>query len=183
MNHRHLLDAEPLLSGARFDVLALAYPTRDGRAQQRQVVVPSDAVVILPLLDRDTVVLIRNERPAVGKTLWELPAGTLEPDEDPAQCAARELLEETGYHAQQVQAMTSFYTSPGFCTERMFAYLAQQLTFQGQNLDDTERIQAEPTGLDQALAMIRDNRIQDGKTIATLLYYMHLQRGEAHGLA
>lgn len=167
--------AERLLEGVRFDVYAVGYPKRSGGHKRREVVVPADAVVILPLLDDDTVVLIRNERFAVNQTLWELPAGTLEPGENPDLCAARELQEETGYAADRVDRLTEFYTTPGFCTEKMTAYRATGLRFAGQDLDETERIETQTLSLDEAAAMVRDGRIRDGKTIATLLY--HLQFG------
>ncbi len=143
---------------------------------RREVVVPANAVVILPMLDDDTVILIRNERFAVGQTLWELPAGTLEDGENPALCAGRELLEETGYAAAEVQRLIEFYPTPGFCTELLTAFLARNLTFRGQDLDETERITTEAIGLNQSIQMVRDNRIRDAKTIATLLYYQTFLR-------
>lgn len=160
-----------VLAGARFDVYALGYPRRDGGMTRREVVVPADAVVVVPILDDGRVVLIRNERFAVGKTLLELPAGTLEDGEEPAICAGRELTEETGYVAQRIEPLTSFYTSPGFCTERMHAYVAQGLTFEGQSLDETERIELAPMAFDAALSAVRHGDIVDAKTIAALLFY------------
>ena len=142
----------------------------------REVVQPADAVVVLPMLDKDTVVLIRNERFAVGQTLWELPAGTLESGEDPTLCAGRELLEETGYMAGEVTRLLAFYPTPGFCTELLTAFLAQNLEFKCQNLDETERITTEAVPLNESIHMIRDNRIRDAKTIATLLYYQTFLR-------
>lgn len=173
-------EAERVLDGARIDVYAMDLAGRGGASHRREVVVSNDAVVVLPLLEAEPaaagageprVVLIRNERFAVGKTLLELPAGTLEPGEDPAVCAARELTEETGYAAERVEAMTCFYTSPGFCTERMHAYRATGLRFRGQDLDETERIEVEAMSWSEALACLRDGRIEDAKTIATLLFH------------
>lgn len=143
---------------------------------RREVVVPANAVVVLPMLDEKTVVLIRNERFAVGQTLWELPAGTLEAGEDTALCAGRELLEETGYAAAEVTRLIDFYPSPGFCTELLTAFLARELVFRGQDLDETERITTEAVPLIESIQMVRDNRIRDAKTIATLLYYQTFLR-------
>lgn len=165
-----------LFHGMRFDVRGIELTRRTGGTVRREVVVPANAVVVLPMLDDQTVVLIRNERFAVGQTLWELPAGTLEDGEDPALCAARELLEETGYAAAEVARLIEFYPSPGFCTELLTAFLARDLAFRGQDLDDTERITTEAIPLDQSIQMIRDNRIRDAKTIATLLYYQTFLR-------
>ncbi|MEX0886970.1 MAG: NUDIX hydrolase [Phycisphaeraceae bacterium] len=179
MTQQPMPGAEKVFAGARFDVFALQRPTRSGASERREVVVPSDAVVILPLLDDGRVVLIRNERFAVGQTLWELPAGTLEAGEEPAGCAARELREETGYDAAGVEAMLSFYMSPGFCTEQMHAFRATGLSFVGQQLDETERIEAEVVAIDDVLAMIHDGRIVDAKTVAVVLYHLQFGKGAA----
>lgn len=171
-----LQNQQRVLDGVRFDVIAVDLAKRSGGTKRREVVVPPDAVVIVPVLDDGRLVLIRNTRFAIDETLWEIPAGTLEPDEDPAQCAGRELIEETGYAAQSLTKLIDFYTSPGFCTERMTAYLAEGLTHHGQQLDETEKIEVEPVTLNEALAMLRDNRIADGKTIAALLHYYVFSR-------
>ncbi|MFP4145951.1 MAG: NUDIX hydrolase [Phycisphaeraceae bacterium] len=170
--------SEKLLEGVRFDVYRVGYPRRDGGVNHREVVVPADAVVILPWLDEHTLVLIRNERPSVGETLWELPAGTLEEGEDPGECAERELAEETGYRPGQVERMTEFYTTPGFCTEKMFAYRATGLEHVGQDLDATEHIEVEKVTPGEALKMIADGRIRDGKTIAVLLLDLQQPEGK-----
>ena len=168
---KNLADTEKVFTSPRFDVHAIDLPRRSGGTMRREVVVPPDAVVVLPLADARTVVMIRNERFAAGQTLWELPAGTLEPQEDPKACAARELTEETGYVAQRLTALLEFYPSPGFCTERMTAFWAEGLTYRAQDLDETERITAEAVELSEAMRMVRHNRIRDGKTIAVLLYH------------
>ncbi len=157
--------------GPRFDVHRVELPGREGRMVARDAVATASAVVVLPLLNAQTVVLIRNERFAVGQTLWELPAGTLEDGEDPRECAKRELIEEAGYNAARVEPIIDFYPSPGICTERMYAFLALDLEHVGQDLDENERITVEPVALDRSMQMVRDNTIRDGKTIATLLYY------------
>ncbi|MFW6059574.1 MAG: NUDIX hydrolase [Phycisphaeraceae bacterium] len=167
---------ERVLAGVRFDVYALELARRGGGSSRREVVVPADAVVVVPMLDDGRVALIRNERFAVGRSLLELPAGTLEEGEEPAACAARELTEETGYVAARVEALTSFYTSPGFCTERMHAYVATGLRFEGQSLDETERIEVEPMALDAALRAVREGEVEDAKTIAALLFYAQFER-------
>lgn len=156
--------------GVRFDVRCGELPKRDGGVQRREVVQTRDSVVILPMLDERTVVMIRNYRFAVGQTLWELPAGTLEQGEDPIRCAGRELIEETGYRADHLQRLLAFYPTPGICTEFMTCYRATGLTHVGQQLDETEQIEVHPLPLEEAYAMIRDGRIKDAKTIAGLLF-------------
>ncbi len=142
-----------------------------GQRLQREVVVHRGAAVILALLPEDRVLLIRNRRHAVGQRLIELPAGTLEIQEDPMNCAGRELLEETGYLAGKLRPLTSFFTSPGILTEKMYAFLAYNLEKSHTALEEGEDIELLPTDMDEAIEMIADGRIIDGKTIATLLYY------------
>jgi ADP-ribose pyrophosphatase len=86
-------------------------------------------------------------------------------------CAARELTEETGYRAERVERVGGFFTAPGFCTEWLTAYVARGLTHVGQDLDDTEQIEVHAVTLREALAMARDNRICDAKSLSTLLWY------------
>jgi ADP-ribose pyrophosphatase len=89
------------------------------------------------------------------------------------------LREETGYEAANVQRLVEFFTTPGFCTEMLTAFLARDLTSREQDLDETERITTEAVPLNQSIQMVRDNRIRDAKTIATLLYYQTFLRDDA----
>ncbi|MFG0248823.1 MAG: NUDIX hydrolase, partial [Phycisphaeraceae bacterium JB051] len=114
---------------------------------------------------------IRNERPIEDEALWELPAGTLEPPEPADICAGRELIEEAGYKAGNIAFLTKFYASPGICTEMMHCYLATDLTAVGQQLEPNEKITVKVMPLNEAIELIRDGKIIDGKTVAALLYY------------
>lgn len=167
---KSLENGKKLFEGIRFSVYGIE-KTVGGKTYQRQAVVHPGAVVILPLLNDKTVLMIQNYRFAVGESLWELPAGTLEPDEDPKQTATRELIEETGYQSENIQFLTHFFTSPGICSEKMHAYLATDLTFVGQHLEETEEITVHPFSWNQVMGMIKEGNIKDGKTLATLLYY------------
>ena len=91
--------------------------------------------------------------------------------EDPVGCAARELVEETGYRAGKLAALGWFYTSPGILTEKMWAFVATELQLGHQDLDENEQIEVVVLGKDEVLRFIRENRIVDAKTIATLLKY------------
>jgi ADP-ribose pyrophosphatase len=142
-----------------------------GRRYKREVVVHPGAVVILGVLPDGKLLLIRNRRYAVDETLLELPAGTLEKNEDPMNCAGRELLEETGYLAGRLKPIGTYFTSPGILSEKMYAYAAYDLLERKSALEEGEEIEVEPTAFDDALQMIGDGRIQDAKTIATILMY------------
>jgi len=160
-----------LYQGARFAIHETSVTDDTGKIKSREALVHPGAVVILSLIDDDTVVMIRNERFAVGEILWELPAGTLEPGEPPQKTAEREIIEETGYKASSVEPLCEFYISPGYCTETMYAFVAKGLHHVGQDLDDTEKITVHPLPFKEILKMIKEGTIIDAKTITTILYY------------
>lgn len=171
---RAMKKRELLLEAAKFDVARLTFEARDGGTILRDVVEHPGAAVILPVLDDGRLVLIRNLRRTVGKTLWELPAGTLEEGEPPEVCAARELEEETGYRAKTITPLTEFFASPGVLNERMYGYLATGLEQTQQALDETEEIEVFLLASWEVRDMLKDHHIEDGKTIALLLYWMHI---------
>jgi ADP-ribose pyrophosphatase len=155
--------------GRLLTVEVLSWTDENGRAVVREVVHHPGAVVIVPWRDDGRLVLIRNERVAAGQRLLELPAGTLEAGEDPRDAAARELAEETGYRPARVEPLGEFFTTPGFCDELIRVFEASGLRAGGQRLDPGERIEVEVVTRAEALDMIDDGRIRDGKTIAAIL--------------
>ena len=142
----------------------------------REVVVHPGAVAILPFVSDDEIMLIRNFRYPIGAYLLELPAGTLEKNEDPINCAGRELLEETGYLAGRMKAIGNFFTSPGILSEKMYAYAAYDLEQGTQALEEGEDIELRPTPYAEVMRMIDRGEIHDGKTIATVLMYDRTMR-------
>ncbi len=168
---------ELLLKTVKFNVERREHEVPGKGTVRREMVVHPGAVLILPLLDPQRIVMIRNYRYAVERELLELPAGTLEPPEPPRQCAARELEEETGYQSAEIEPLCRFYTSPGFTDELMHVYVARDLTRTRQDLQDNEQIQVEIMRYDDAIRATLDGRIQDGKTIAALHVYHCRQRG------
>ncbi len=165
----------PLLEGRKFRVERWAFDV-NGRHLEHDIVVHPGAAVILPVLPDERIVMIYNYRVATGGELLELPAGTLDPGEDPVTCAARELTEETGYRAGRIVPLLSFYSSPGIVSERLHTFLATDLTPGATAHEGTEQIRVAPMTLADALAAIRDGRICDAKTIAALLYYERFVR-------
>ncbi|MBS7650851.1 NUDIX hydrolase [Candidatus Bathyarchaeota archaeon] len=144
----------------------------DGSLHQREIVEHPGAVAILPVLDDGRILLIRQYRHAVGKILLEIPAGTLAKDEDPKECARRELLEETGYMAESITELFSCYLAPGYSSERIHIYQASGLRMVGSRRDADEYIELEPVTVDEVEAMIRNRQIQDAKTIAGVTFYL-----------
>jgi ADP-ribose pyrophosphatase len=147
-----------------------------GTRSIREIVVHPGAVVVLPLLPDDQVLLIRNRRYTVGQILLELPAGTLEKNEDPMNCAGRELLEETGYLAGRLKAIGNFFSSPGILTEKIYAFVAYDLEQAHRALEEGEEIELSPMPLEDAIEMAATGQIIDGKTVTALLLYDRQRR-------
>ena len=141
----------------------------DGQVIQRDLIFHPGAVVILPMASATDVVLLRNFRFVLDETLWELPAGTLEPGEPLLDCAKRELLEETGYTAEQWTSLGYLYASPGVLDEKLHLFLARELTAGPQQLEPDETIEPRIVPMQQAIAMCLSGEIKDAKTITTLL--------------
>jgi ADP-ribose pyrophosphatase len=121
------------------------------------------------MVDQHHVCLVENERYAAGKTLLEVPAGTIEPGEPPELTAERELIEETGYRAGRISRIREWFVSPGFLTEKMYLFLCENLTPGPQELEPDERLRPVVIRWDDAVAMAADGRIEDAKSIAALL--------------
>lgn len=136
----------------------------------RETILHPGSCAIVPLLPGKKVILIRQERLSVRKTLWEIPAGTLEKGETPRECALRELIEETGYKSKKLKKVATFYTSPGFCTEKMHLYIATKLVRLSQRLEEDETICPRIFPLQKALDMFLTGKIQDAKTIVGLSF-------------
>ncbi len=136
----------------------------------REVVEHSGGVVILPYIDSENIILIKQWRYAAGGELIELPAGKLEPNEDPFECAKRELIEETGYSAKNWSALGFIYTTPGFCNEKIYLYKASNLEYVGTNFDEFETIENLITPAKKAIQMISSGEIVDSKTICALCH-------------
>lgn len=166
-------EREVIFRGAKFDFERISFRSPSGKTIRREIVRHPGAVCILPLLKRTNealkVVLIRNLRPALGEELWELPAGTLEPPEAPDVCAARELIEETGYRAGRIEFLGAFYTTPGMTDELMRAYVATELTEVGQQLEEDERIRPVAVLVSEVFAMLDRGELMDGKSMVTLM--------------
>ena len=159
-------------SGRRFDVRIVETPARGGGTTRRDVGVHPGSVVVLAVADDGRIVMIRNRRVAAGRTLWELPAGTMEPPEPADRCALRELREETGYQAARLERLTGFFTTPGFCSEWMEAFVARELTCVGQATEAGEEITVELVDPARLRHMMFSGEIADAKTIAALGLYL-----------
>lgn len=141
----------------------------DSRHGKREIIHHSGAVAVVVVNKQKQVLLVRQFRLPVGKVILEIPAGTLNPGEDPAACAARELQEETGYKPLQLETIGGVHPAPGYTTEFIHLFLATETTESSLDGDMDEFVQPEWMPLQQALDLIEQGEITDSKTVAGLL--------------
>ena len=142
--------------------------------KKREIVEHNGAVGIIAITRENKVVLVKQYRKAIEKELWEIPAGKIEPGENPKESAMRELKEETGYSAQSIKLLHKFYTSAGFSNQKIYIYLAENLTSGSQDFDDDEFIETKEFSLNEVYDMIYNNDIEDGKTSIGMLLIKEL---------
>ncbi|HZX47387.1 MAG TPA: NUDIX hydrolase [Clostridia bacterium] len=163
------LESKTVYKGRIINLRLDSVVLENGNTALREVVEHPGAVGIVALKDNGDIVMVKQYRKAADQVLLELPAGKLEPGEDPADCAARELTEETGYIAGDLRYLVSFYTSPGFSNEVMHMFLATGLREGENDPDDDEMVETVEISPDRAMDMILEGEIKDGKTIAGIL--------------
>jgi ADP-ribose pyrophosphatase len=147
----------------------------NGETIRRDLILHPGAVVILPVLDRDHICLLRNYRFVIDETLWEVPAGTLEPGEPIEKAAARELLEETGYVAKKWRNLGYLYASPGVLDEKLHLFIAEDLTPGPPQPEADEQLEPVTVAWNEALQMALNGTIKDAKTITSILLWDRLR--------
>jgi ADP-ribose pyrophosphatase len=143
----------------------------DGATATREVVEHVQAVAVVPVMADGRIVLVRQYRLPAGRELLEVPAGSLDPGEDPDTAAQRELQEEIGFATRRLSRLGGFWVAPGYCTEYIHIYLAKDLYESRLDADHDERIEVEIVTLDDALGRIDTGEIEDAKSICGLLQY------------
>lgn len=143
--------------------------TSNGIETLREIVEHPGAVAIVAVDDEDRVLVVHQYRHAAGRVLTEIPAGTLEPGEDPLACAARELAEETGYASARIERIGGIRPSPGFCTEYIHLFAATGLTRGTARPEADEQIQVELLPRAEVMRRVRAGEIEDAKSITALL--------------
>jgi ADP-ribose pyrophosphatase len=143
----------------------------DGSRRLREIVEHAPGAAVVALDDHGQVILVRQSRPAVGARVLELPAGLVEPGEQPIDCARRELNEETGYLAARLEPLVSFYSSPGFSTELIHIFVATELRPAPGGGDEEEEIELVRMPLHAAIEQVLRAEVSDAKTVAGLLAY------------
>jgi ADP-ribose pyrophosphatase len=157
-------------TGRKIQVYIDTTDTAEGTIR-RDIVIHPGAVVILPVLDSEHICLLRNHRWVVEETLWEIPAGTLEPGEELLSAAKRELQEETGYTAANWHYHGFFYASPGVLNEKLHLFIAHELTAGQNHPEADEELEPITVKLNEAVKMCLSGEIKDAKTITALLLW------------
>ena len=166
---RPMPDRRTIFRGRKVDLALQPVRLADGSMADREVVVHRGAVALVPMVDDDRVCLVENLRYAVGRTLLEVPAGTIDPGESPEATAARELREETGYDADRIERVGGWWVSPGVLTERMHLYLCAGLRPGPTEHQPDEHLKPVIVAWDEAVRMALDGRIDDAKSILAIL--------------
>jgi len=172
VNHT-LISSDIKFSGHVFDV-KIDKISLNQKETFREVVIHHGGAVVLPLTEQGKVVLVNQYRYPLEKRVLELPAGKLNLNEDPQFCAVRELKEETGYTAGHIEKLGSIYTSPGFCTEELHIYLANNLKSGEHNREDGELdMYLVELSIDEIIELIKNGEIKDAKTLSGIFFYIN----------
>ncbi|NLK10364.1 MAG: NUDIX hydrolase, partial [Staphylococcus equorum] len=162
------LHKESIYKGAIIDLEVHDIELPDGQTSKRELVYHNGAVAVCAINPDNQVILVRQYRKPAEKTLLEIPAGKLEINEERESAAKRELEEETGYIAENLELITEMYGSPGFSNDKISIYLAKDLKIGEMNLDDDEFIEIETYNIEEITIMLQNKEIEDAKTIIAL---------------
>lgn len=173
-----VVDSKIIFSGKVFDIQVDKIEYDSGNTAPREVVLHNGGAVVLAITKEEKIILIKQFRYPFKKELWELPAGKLEKGEDPLVCAGRELKEETGYSAKSITKLGSIFTSPGFCNEELYIYLAEGLIEGDHNREEGEEgMTVHEFTPEEISKMIMTGEIKDSKTIAGMFYFLYKRQG------
>lgn len=163
------LSTEEIYDGKIIKVRREKVELPDGRTSTRELIAHPGGVGVIAVDENRQVFMVSQYRIAARSMMLEIPAGKLEYGEDPLECGARELIEETGYKAKEFTHLGEYYATPGYCEEKLNIYLAKDLEFVGQNLDDGEFLNVKKFDLDELYEMVMENKIYDAKTAIAIL--------------
>ncbi|WP_251551269.1 NUDIX hydrolase [Neobacillus muris] len=171
------ISSEEIFSGRVISLHVQEVELPNGNHSKREIIKHPGAVAILAVTDDNKILMVEQFRKALEKTIVEIPAGKLEKGEDPAECARRELEEETGYECKSLERIASFYTSPGFADEIVYVFLASGLSKKenAAGLDEDEFVNLEEITLEETLQYVEQQKIYDAKTIYAI-QYLQLQK-------
>lgn len=164
-----LVSEEKIYVGRRFSVVKRTFvKDRDG-SFTREIVLFPEAVVVLPFINREEIILIKQFRPTINDYIIEAPAGVVDQGENPDETARRELVEEIGYYPQNLVKIASFVPTPGYSTEILHFYIAKELEYRGAKPEEYELIEPFILSFETAYSMVLENKIRDMKTSLAIL--------------
>ncbi len=166
---RHLLDSQKIYAGAVFEVVRDRLREDSGQEIMRDVVQHPGGAGGVPLFADGRIALVRQYRHPARRDLLEIPAGKIDAGEAPETCAAREIEEELGVRVGRIEKLAEFYSTPGFCAEKLYVYLATELTPSIQKLDHDEEVEIVYLTLAEAWQLVESGAIEDAKTIIALM--------------
>jgi ADP-ribose pyrophosphatase len=171
------LSSETIYQGKIIDLQVDEVKLPNGKTSKRELIKHPGAVAIIALTPEGKIVMVEQYRKALEKSIVEIPAGKLEPGEEPIITAARELEEETGYGCEELEHLISFYTSPGFADELVHLYIAKNITRidEARELDEDEFVELLEVTVEEALGLLKEKKIYDAKT-AYAVQYLQLQQ-------
>lgn len=168
--YENTLNEKLIYTGNYLTITNVNVELPNGKTTNRDIIKHPGACAILPFLDNNTIVLIEQFRKPLNQTLLEIPAGKLNKNEDITLCAKRELQEETGYIAKNIEFLGKIATAPGFCDEIIYLFKATDLTLGEKHCDDDEFTEIKTFSLDEVKALIKKGEIIDTKTISILSF-------------
>ena len=148
----------------------------NGKTAIREIVEHADCVAVVPVDDKNNILLVRQYRDAVGKHLLEIPAGGIDPGEESADAVLRELQEEIGFMPDTITGMGGVYSAPGYCTEYLYLYIATDLKPSRLEAEDTAGIEVVATPVAEIATLIASGEICDAKSVAGLLRFLYLKQ-------
>lgn len=164
-----IINTKDIYDGRVFKVMVHDIELPDKKTSIREIVEHHGGVGVIAVTPDHDVFMVTQYRIAADEIMLEIPAGKLEKDEDPYEAGIRELEEETGYKAKELQFLGEYYATPGYCTEKLSIYLATDIEFKGQHLDDGEFLNVHKYKLDDLYNMVMNNEIRDCKTAIAIL--------------
>lgn len=163
------ISSELIYNGKIINVRKDTVQLPNGKTALRELIAHPGGVGVIAVDENKDVFMVTQYRIAAKSDMLEIPAGKMEYGEDPLECGSRELIEETGYKAKNFIHLGEYYATPGYCEEKLNIYLAQDLEFVGQNLDEGEFLNVKKYSLDELYKMVMDNKIYDAKTAIAIL--------------
>lgn len=164
-----IIESEEIFNGKIFRVCKDIVELPDGKQAERETVIHGGGVGVIAVNSEGKIPMVRQFRKGIGEVTLEIPAGKLEAGEPPEECGKRELKEETGYSARVFEPLFKMAPTPAYCSEVLYVYRAEELSFEGQKLDDDEYLNVEYYSLDELREMVFSGKIIDAKTMAAIL--------------